>query len=274
MTATPVTSSIIMTNAEYHRHPAISKGHLDAIAKSPAHYKARYIDGIKPDYSPAFVIGSAAHSLILEPENFARDFAVAPEGINRRTNEGKAQWAEFESNAGRRTIIDAETYQQAKAIAAAVHRHPAAGRLFEIGEAERSIITTDSETGAQIKCRTDWLDHQGLIVDVKTTEDASPDGFAKSIANYRYHVQAAWYWDCIEAAYDVEPAGFVFVAVEKKPPYAVGVYLIGPDSMSVGRQLARRDLRRLIACRDANHWPDYGDDVQSIEIPRWAMSAR
>lgn len=261
----------ILTNAQYHAHPAISKSHLDAIAKSPAHYKARYIDGIKPEYSAAFVIGSAAHSLILEPENFARDFAVAPDGINKRTNEGKAQWAEFEANAGRRTIIDSDTHKQALAIAAAVRAHPAAGTLFEAGESERSVITTDPETGAAIKCRPDWLDHNGLIVDVKTTEDASPTGFAKSIANYRYHVQAAWYWDCMEAAYDIEPAGFVFVAVEKKPPYAVGVYLIGQDSLAVGRRLARQNLRTLLACREANRWPDYCDEALTIEIPRWAM---
>lgn len=262
-----------LTNAQYHAHPAVSKSHLDAIARSPLHYWEKYLN---PDRqpeppNPAFIIGSAAHSLVLEPQAFVRDFAVAPEGINRRTNEGKAQWAAFESQAGGKTIIDGETYRQAQAIAAAVANHPAAGPLLREGQAEVSVLASDPETGVAIKCRPDWLRDDGWIVDLKTTSDASPAGFGKSVANFRYHVQAAWYLDTMTAAYGEAPSGFIFVAVEKVAPYAVGVYRIEAEAIAMGRRHARRNLTDLVACREANRWPDFGAEIQSLVMPRWAV---
>ena len=79
-------------------------------------------------------------------------------------------------------------------------------------------------TGLQCKCRPDWISADGgILVDLKTTEDASPREFQRSIAKWRYHVQAGWYMAGIEAAYGTRPSGFIFIAVEKKPPFAVGV---------------------------------------------------
>ena len=69
----------------YHNPTGISKSGLDLLHKCPALYKRRYIDGIEDEPTPAMIIGSAVHSLVLEPD--AADFVVAPE-CDRRTKEG------------------------------------------------------------------------------------------------------------------------------------------------------------------------------------------
>ena len=120
------------------------------------------------------------------------------------------------------------------------------------------------------RSRPDWLlDDGSVIVDLKTTEDASPRGFQRSVAQYAYHQQAAWYLHGLEQASGICPAQFVFVAVEKKPPYAVGVYAADAEMIKAGWEAAERNLERIAECRAANHWPGYGEDIQPISLPPW-----
>lgn len=252
---------------EYHRHPAVSKSHLDFVAKSPLHYWARYVDPdrVIPEPTPAMVLGSAVHSAVLEPENFSRDFVVAPEGINRRTNAGKEEWAAFEASAKDKRVLTAEQVELVRAIAASVHAHPAAKAVFSLeGLAERSYSWVDETTGEQCKCRPDWHSaDRRIIVDLKTTEDASAENFARSIAKWRYHVQAAWYLRGLGAEQ------FLFVAVEKTPPYATAVYAATPAMVAAGERVADRDLAVLAECRAKNHWPSYSDQIVTLDLPGW-----
>jgi exodeoxyribonuclease VIII len=108
-----------------------------------------------------------------------------------------------------------------------------------------------------------------LLVDLKTTEDASPRGFAKSIAQWRYQVQAAWYMDGVEQATGTRPEQFLFVCVEKKAPYAVAVYAADAEMIAAGAQTAARDLDVLATCKAANAWPGYSDQIEPISLPPW-----
>ena len=97
-------------------------------------------------------------------------------------------------------------------------------------------------TGILCRCRPDFWREDDIIVDVKTTEDASPEEFSRSLAKWRYHVQAPFYMDGIELATGRRPKGFVFLVVEKKPPYAVAAYTLDPESIELGRSEYRADL--------------------------------
>jgi exodeoxyribonuclease VIII len=128
----------------------------------------------------------------------------------------------------------------------------------------------DEISGLQCKCRPDWLlDDSSMMVDLKTTEDASPKAFQQSIAKWRYHVQAAWYLDGIEKATGKRPEQFIFIAVEKKPPYACAVYVADPQMVEIGGQTARADLDKLNICKAADYWPGYSDQVEVINLPPW-----
>ena len=262
-----------MQNADYHRHLAVSKSGLDQIAKSPLHYWARYLDPnrVWPEPTPAMRLGTAFHTHVLELDQWDKQIAVAPGDINRRTKEGKEQWAAFEADAKRKTVITADDAEVVMAMGRSVWRHPAAAMLLHWqGKAETTHMWTDPTTGAECKCRPDWLTNDGnLIIDLKTTEDASPSGFQRSVANYRYHCQASWYLDGVEAATGHRPDQFIFICVEKKPPYAVAVYAADAEMIHIGAETAARDLARLVECKASNTWPGYSDQIEPLSLPAW-----
>ena len=82
------------------------------------------------------------------------------------------------------------------------------------------------------RARPDALDPNGLIVDLKTSQDASPDAFARTAATFKYHLQAAWYIDGLHAAgVTPEQTAFAFVVIEKTPPHSVGTYVLDAESL-------------------------------------------
>lgn len=260
-------------NAEYHRHSAVSKSHLDLVARSPLHYWARYVDPnrVEPEPTPAMLMGTAVHTHVLELDAWDARYVMAPEGIDRRTKQGKAEWEAFTMAASGRTVISRSDAEQVMQMARAVYKHPAAAMLLGLpGAAETTHMWTDEATGLECKCRPDWLTSDGsLIVDLKTTEDASPAGFRKSIANFRYHVQAAWYLHGLEQATGKRPDQFIFICVEKKPPHAVAVYAADAEMVAAGYDTAMRDLEVLATCKQANAWPGYSEQVELISLPPW-----
>jgi exodeoxyribonuclease VIII len=140
-----------------------------------------------------------------------------------------------------------------------IFAHPAANTILNMaGICEQSYQWKDSETGEICKSRPDFhTADNSLLVDLKTTEDASMFGFQKSIHSFRYHVQAAWYLRSL-----AEAEQFVFIAVEKKPPYLVAVYNASKEMVEAGNRAADKNLALLAECRKSNKWVGYSDIQQ------------
>jgi exodeoxyribonuclease VIII len=261
-----------MNNRDYHADTSrISKSGLDLMAKSPAHYYARYLD---PNRAPqketeALIAGRVIHSFILEPHKVADEYCILPE-LNMRTNDGKAQYQQFLADNQGRMPIDIGLYDNAQRIKDAVYKNQAAAELLRIGVAERTILFQHPESGAMCKCRPDWETPDGFIVDIKSTEDASPEAFARSAFKYRYHVQSAFYSDGFVYDKGYSPEGFVFIAVEKTPPYGVGVYFATNDVIGLGRDTYVPELFRYQACVNTGRWPAYSDQIEDLKLPGWA----
>jgi hypothetical protein len=266
-----------MDNAAYHAHPAVSKSHLDLIARSPLHYWARYLDPdrVAPEPSPQMRLGTALHTHVLELSRWDEEIAVAPSDINRRTKEGRKQWAAFEASSSGKTIITADDAAQVMAMGRAVLRHPAAAMLLGMpGKAETTHMWTDASTGLECKCRPDWLTDDGsIVVDLKTTKDASPRGFKQSIANFSYQKQAAWYLHGLEQATGRRPDQFIFICVESTAPYACAVYAADAEMIERGHDQAMRDLAKLAVCKAADHWPSYSEQIETLSLPGWMTGA-
>lgn len=265
-----------MDNAAYHAHPAVSKSHLDLIARSPLHYWARYLDPnrVTPEPSPQMRLGTALHTHVLELSRWDEEIAVAP-AINRLTKAGKEEWAAFVAEAASKTVITADDAAQVMTMGRAVMRHPAAAMLLGLpGKAETTHMWTDAATGLECKCRPDWLTDDGsIVVDLKTTKDASLRGFKQSVANYRYHVQAAWYLHGLEQATGRRPDQFIFICVESTAPYATAVYAADAEMIERGHDQAMRDLAKLAVCRAADSWPSYSDQIETLSLPGWMTGA-
>jgi exodeoxyribonuclease VIII len=251
---------------------AAGSGDLKAVLRSPAHMVAKRAEEIRE--TPALLFGRALHAAVLEPEWFAEAWAVAPEG-DRRTKAGKAAWEEFcRENAGR-SLLPAGDMETIRRMQDAVLGNAAAvAAIGGQGEREGSLFWFDERTGERCKARPDIRREDGIIVDLKSCEDASPAGFAKACARFGYHVQDAHYADGHEAVFGAPCTGFVFVAVEKAAPYGVGVYTLDQEAKEAGRRMVRAALNRISACRLAKSWPCYSEDVQTLSLPRWATATK
>lgn len=259
---------IDMSNDDYHAHPSISKSGLDLIRRAPSLYLWRQQH--KQPFKACYRTGTLAHTLLLEPDRFEREVMVMPK-FDRRTTVGKLAHEAFIAEHGQRDYATEEEYELLKGMREAVWNHPAANRLLsKDGVAEQSIFWTDPVTGLQCRCRPDKLRIDDIVIDFKTARDASPAGFARSVTNYRYHVQDPFYCDGIKAYTGTMPK-FVFIAVEPEPPHLVGVYVLTEEAKATGRKLYQQDLATLKTCMQTGNWPGYGDKILPLDLPKWAM---
>lgn len=253
-----------MSNADYHAPDSISKSGLDLIARSPAHF--RYQEKREP--TRAMVIGSALHAAVLEPELFAIQYMLLRNVTDRRASEYKQAVAVH----GADFVLTGSEADYVAGMQETVRSHPYAGRvLSDPGRAELSVITTDPVTGVAVRCRFDWLTDAGKPVDLKTTLDARPDAFARSVANYRYHVQAAFYSDVWQWETGETLDRFVFLAVEKGMPHALAPYMLDDEAIAEGRRLYREALNLYADCLERDEWPGYEAQPQWLCLPSWAV---
>jgi len=253
-------------NTQYHASAGVSKSQLDNMAKSPAHYLASLTTPRKE--TPAMRLGTLFHGLVLEPDRVK--IAVAPT-CDKRTKDGKATWEAFcAQNQGAETVT-AEEGEMLLGMVASVWAHPAAAVLLAgPGVAEGSAWWVDEQSGELCRCRPDFYREDGIIVDLKSTDDASPDGFSRSIAKYGYHRQAAMYSDGVAMATGKQVKGFVFVACEKKAPFAVSVFQLDMQGEEAGRIQYRALLKDLADCKCSDKWPAYSDRIETISLPAYA----
>jgi hypothetical protein len=255
---------------DYLALPGVSKHELDLVSKSPAHYQESKVN--PPETTPAMAFGTAAHAWILEPDTAAEQVVVAP-SCDRRTKAGKEAWAEFQTIAGNKTVVSQEDANHLAKMSAAVNAHPIARTLLNAATGtEVSVQWQDERTESLCRCRPDLMTPD-FIVDLKTTYDASEEAFSKTVYKYRYHVQAAYYLDGCKSHNLVSPdATFLFVAVERKPPYGVAIYALPKDDLDRGRYQYERDLTRYAHCMKTGHWFGYTETINYIQLPTYARN--
>ena len=251
---------------EYRAHPAVSKSDLDLIHRSPAHFREAKANPEPP--TPAMIWGTMYHLMILEPDLFQACYAVLPDGIDRRTTAGKEAWLAWQAENEGKTPVDRPTLVQLNGMRDALCANSRACEALTGGVAEQSIFWDEDD--CTCKCRPDYI-KRGLLVDLKTCLDARPDAFSRACWNYRYHVQAAYYSRGYGVEYSEQPEGFLFVAQEKEPPYAVAIYLADEAMVEQGWREAATDLEVYRQCVETDTWPAYPEIVQAIVLPRWAQ---
>ena len=166
----------------------------------------------------------------------------------------------------------AKDYAEAKAIADAMLAHPTAGALLEGVDPEVSMFAVDPEFGIWLRGRADAVTmaySMPTVVDVKTTKDASPAGFAKSVADFGYHRQDPWYrqlWAAILGC-DPDEIDFVFAVVETEPPYLVATYRVDAAAVDVGREQNRIAREVYADCTESGIWPGYSEEIEDLELP-------
>lgn len=250
-----------MPNDAYHAYEGISKSGLDLIARSPAHYA--YKAASEP--SRAMVIGSATHSAILEPEQFDKQYMLLRDVTDRRSSVYKQAAEQF----GADNVLTGTEADSVIGMRESVRLNSTAVEFLDAdGYVEVAAFATDPTTGVLVKCKFDKLLKDLRSVDLKTTQDLRD--FTKSVANYRYHVQQAYYSDVFAWATGLQLESFDFLAVEKDAPNASRLFRLDTPSIDYGRKLYRQALDLYAECLAHNEWPMPAGDLEYITLPSWA----
>lgn len=264
-----------MTETEYRRQEGISRSELWRLRESPEKFKW-YQEHPEPA-TPALIFGAAVHKLLLEPETFADEFAVAPE-CDRRTKDGREAYNAFLAASDGKSIISLADYEKAVEMAQRALEAPFVEKLLD-GEHEKPFFWVDDLTGEKCKCRVDCitnLDGKPTIIDYKTAKSAATHSFNRSIYNYGYHVQAAMYSDGVMAAMGLaERPDFVFIVQEKDPPYAVNIVTVPPEVMLAGLDKFRELIGIYHQCRETGYWYGYTgpfDEPNEAYLLEWVKS--
>ena len=233
----------------------------------PAIFKYRR-EHPKPPSDP-MKIGTVVHGLVL---GTGQPVAVL-DFENFTTNKAKA--ARDEAIAAGKVPLTVAKYAECEAIAQAVRDHELAGGLFAEGDAEQSVFWRDEEFDIWLRMRMDWSTWFDVptIVDFKTTADVSPEGFAKSCADFSYYRQDPHYregWASVLGC-DPDEIDFLFVAVQTEPPHLVMTYRLLPEHVDLGREMNKiaREIYR--DCTKADVWPAWSESIEDLPLPGWAV---
>lgn len=257
-----------ISNAEYHASAPLSKSNLHLLSKSPAHFK--YALEHKEEATAAMNFGTAFHAYVLESDKFDEEYIVAPK-IDRRTKEGKALAKEIEESG--KLPISEEDMRAIEQMARNVLSNKYAAALLS-GEKEQSYFWTDERTGIDLKCRPDCrtdLSGVSVIVDLKTCGNADTDAFFRDCLKYGYDLQAALYKRGVER-FERKPHRFVFIAVEKEPPYAFNILEADRLFIDKGNADLNDYLETVVQCAKTGNWYGYNGEngePNLICLPAW-----
>lgn len=234
-------------------------------------YAGRYVfrDGTKRPDTEAFRVGRMLHCALLEPARFAEQYVVAPK-VDRRTKGGKAEYAFWlESQKPGAVPCDPDEHTLVLRMAESVMSNKRAAMLLGCdGEAEHTVQWRHEKTGLLLKARRDKR-APGLILDIKSTRDPSPKGFHKSVINYGYHRQGAWYLDS-EYEWTGENVGFGLLAVRNEWPYEVALHEVSDELIQIGRRMNEATLERIARCFEENDWRnEWEREIQFVDPPLW-----
>ncbi len=270
-----------MDDDYYHRKTSgTSSSQLKSLIELPPNTALYNWNHPKED-TPATALGKWLHAMCLEPHRIDIDFAVPPP-FNKRTKQGKADYLAWKQEHAHQTEVSQEAVDTGKRMADSLWSDPSAQVLLEDSINESSIFwwykcqsdNDDREYKELLKIRPDIASKShSLLADIKTTDDATESGFMKSIRKFYYHLSESMYLEGANQSQELLNAtgnswftDFVFICVEKHPPYNVALYRLTPEAKAEGRHVYQTALRRLHDARQ-DQWPGIPEGVRPIGLP-------
>lgn len=250
---------------EYHRNSqGISNTALRLIAQDggPKRYWYEYLSGqYKREDKKHFKIGSAFHTLVLEPDTFFQRYIIKPK-VDGRTKEGKRINEEFELLCAGKTILDTKEFDQVQGMANALKANKAWQKFSIEGNIEDSIFW--QHEGTWLKSRPDFYNDK-IVIDLKTTSETTIQGFLRSITNYGYHHQAAMQLDALTATTKKHYKYHIIFAVEECEPYLVHrPYLLSETAINLGRIEYNHAANIYKKCLEEGKWPGHSEEFINV----------
>lgn len=241
------------TFEEYLGKPDISASDLKNFLQSPAYYKYKSTEVKKDEQGKHFLIGSAFHELLLEPEFFNQTYLVMPK-FDLRTKAGKEEHQSFTENHKGKVFLDKDDYEMIIAMSKSAERSNTFMDLISDSYRELSCYTVDENSGLGVRMRPDcFAKNRSTIVDIKTCLNSSYKGFKGDVYKFGYSITAAFYMDFLNRE------NYVFAAIEKQPPYQTALYMLDDEMIEYGRKQYRMGLDLLKWSRDNDFYCSYNE---------------
>jgi len=260
-------------NEEYHARTELGHSDVLRISRSPLEYRYHKEHPVDPSLK-ALIIGSAFHTAVLEPEKFSSGYLILPEDIDGRgprTAHYREALEQMKVERPHKKWLAASDYDLVMNLAESVLAHPVLQEALDRPHRTEGTAFFNG-WGCECKCRPDLTSFRGArtvdVIDLKSCQDASPAGFAKAMANWGYDVQKVFYERGLREN-SLEVKRFLFVAVEKTPPYLCGVHEIHKDDLFTARTIIRQACATYLDCRARDVWPGYGTGVHKVRLPAW-----
>ena len=215
------------------------------------------------DDDPKFDLGTAAHALFLEG---ADEKVVEVCADSWRTKDAKDRRAAI--YAAGLTPLLTHQLDAARKMAAAAHTFIAESGLTEKwaeGQSELSGFWKEGDLWCRM--RVDRMLPK-VLVDLKTTGDASPEGFSRHIVKMGYHIQDAFYRRGA-AALGMPDKPFLFLAIEDEFPHACAWHACDGKLKAIGDAVVDKAIWRFHECLRTGVWPGYGTEIHHASAPGW-----
>ncbi len=261
---------------------------VHCLVLEPEEFAKRF--AFKPDGLDRVRVAGKAAYRAFESNRRLIDLYVTKPDISRRTAAGKAEYdaivldrivldpddfgqacyffAELCRISGK-TIVKLEDYETAEGCANAILTHDSLSILNTCKAMVEKRMDFELD-GVPMRCKPDWCDlNLALIIDIKTTQDASPSGFARSASDYGYYRQAWLYREAVRIKTGID-CRFLFACVETTKPYSVAVYEPSDEMMRAGENDARALIAEYRYRYESNDWlQDWSKGIKPLDLPKW-----
>lgn len=263
-----IDTSIFITEPanEYHAKAKnyLSSHQLIDFIKCPYGYMKKQKGLMKEPESQAFLLGRAAHSLILEGRSvYENEFAIGGP-INPTTgkpfgNTTKKflEWQELQQ----KPVLTFDQSETIEAMNTAVRMNQYAVELLKNGHAE-GVVRTEY-CGLLCQIRLDWFNPDYGIIDLKTCDDLT--WFESDAKRFRYQNQMAFYQCVLDAAIGQLVPVYV-IAVEKKEPFRCGVWQVTTETLITARAENEAAIERLKVAKSSDTWVTGYEDLRMLSI--------
>ena len=253
--------------------PSLSSGAARTIlAKSPAHVAMENVrlGGKSRTATESMETGSLIHAILAGQQD-----EIAIGSFENYLTKAAKQWRDKSREAGLIPVLAAD-YEEAVKCAKIVRTRCAEGLTstpFD-GCAQHEVTCVWQEGETYCRARYDVLHvdeyKNATVYDWKSTADISDRGIERTIAKYRYDIQAAFYLRGLEAiGYKVPQLSFVFVFFETVAPYTVRRVVLSAEYLQQARKEVNEAIRLWQQCMASSSFPTMPPDTMTVEIPHY-----
>lgn len=138
--------------------------------------------------------------------------------------------------------------------------------FFDVGHFTELSVYWKAALDVKCQSRWDWISpNNNLIIDIKTTSDASTDACRKKIVQMNYHVQQAMYTSVANGAWPGLPFHFRFLFIETEPPYAINFIELDENFIKEGKRKATIAINNWENALKTKTFPGYGENILTYQ---------